>query len=536
MTKQNIIILFLSTFILFGCISLYLGQDNEADTRGYHSYIAWAWLHDQTFEDIAVDYWGSYYNPIPEMPWYLLQHWTNSARVTAFILGGIHGMLELGVGLLAYWLLGSTTAGIVCAVAATLSPSFMQNLGTSYHDNEAAILALIGLFLMFKSMRVSSWKLSALSGLMFGLSLGWKLTGVMFVAGCGAVWLYLLISDADHVNTLKRSIIWGCGLLIGFAIVQGYWSYYLWQQTGSPFFPLYNQIFQSPLAEPIAHVINISCNNVHWSAQSFTEFLTLPYAMATKSWWTWNQYGLITASYLALSVATIGLGIARIVTRKVVDRELIVLLVFIWVTFITWAALYGPGRYLILIDCLIPIVILSVTKYVFNVRWMAPGIATVALVALFSHQAYCFRIPFAEGLSFSDVQVPTSNDPEHIVVFLPSQRGYSFLVPEFDPRITFVGLWSVDPQKFVRPEFKSTLSRRINSIIADTTNNLYVMYSPQRPGPFVNLDLTFETLALWGMAIDTTGESVLVKQRYDRGMRDWLPYQVIISPVERIAK
>jgi len=522
MKTAHVVILIVLTFIVFGCVSLYLGQDDEADTRGYHSYIAWAWLNDQTFQDIAVDYWASYYNPIPEMPWYLLQHWTNSARVTAFIIGGIHGLLALGIGLLAYWVGGKDIfLGVLCFVCFVFSPSYIHALGTQGHDIEAAILFLFSLFLILK---YSTIKAFCISGFIAGLAFGCKLTGIIFIVGFYVVIIYGFIHSKNRTEIIKQIIAWTAGVLVGFVIVQGYWSYVLWVNTGNPIFPLYNHIFSSPFAEHSTFVVD------KWKPKSIADVLLMPYYMATKSWWTDTQYGLFSSLYIALVLSWVFLAYKNIKHKCNETFSINSLFLFSMSSFVAWAVLYGQARYLLLTDGVTAVVALSSVSMVTNRYRRIAMVAVVTIILVSSGWYYLFRVDFNNGRVFSDVVVPSSSDPNKTVVFLADNRHLSFLVPEFDKDITFIGLWSTGITSFVHPEYGSLLSKKITSIIEDSTISKYAMFCIERE-PFAS-----ENMELWGLKLDQTSPFVMVEQRYDRYTKYRDPFHVVISPVERLTK
>src|SRR4051812_35601818 len=58
--------------LLFGFLSLALGQDDNWDLRNYHWYNPYALLNGRLQIDMAPAQWQSYFNPLIDVPYYLL--------------------------------------------------------------------------------------------------------------------------------------------------------------------------------------------------------------------------------------------------------------------------------------------------------------------------------------------------------------------------------------------------------------------------------------------------------------------------------
>src|SRR5213595_3088398 len=85
--------------VLFGLLSLMLGQDDNWDLKNYHLYNAYALLHDRIGFDMAPAQWQSYFNPALDVPYYLLTSWF-PGPVAGFLFGLLHGLnfvLVLGI-------------------------------------------------------------------------------------------------------------------------------------------------------------------------------------------------------------------------------------------------------------------------------------------------------------------------------------------------------------------------------------------------------------------------------------------------------
>jgi hypothetical protein len=77
--------------ILFGLLSIALGQDDNWDLRNYHWYNPYALLNGRLPVDMAPGNWQSYFNPLIDVPYYVLNQWLPGPAV-GFVMGFVHGL------------------------------------------------------------------------------------------------------------------------------------------------------------------------------------------------------------------------------------------------------------------------------------------------------------------------------------------------------------------------------------------------------------------------------------------------------------
>jgi hypothetical protein len=119
-------------------------------------------------------------------------------------------------------------------------PIFLSQVGTSFADPLCSLLILGGiLFLYMRRTRGF-----VLSGLALGAAVGLKLTTAPFAI---AAFIGLLVAWRDWAVTPRRLSAFCVGGMLGFLLTGGYWALTLYLETGSPVFPFYNGVFQSPL-------------------------------------------------------------------------------------------------------------------------------------------------------------------------------------------------------------------------------------------------------------------------------------------------
>ena len=126
--------------LLYGLLSLAMGQDANWDLRNYHWYNAFAFLNNRLDFDILPAQTPTFYNPTMDLPFYLLAT-RFPARLVGFLLGMVQGLNGVLLFALAYRLLRlenplyRTLAAIAIAIVGLLGGGTLAELGTTFYDN-----------------------------------------------------------------------------------------------------------------------------------------------------------------------------------------------------------------------------------------------------------------------------------------------------------------------------------------------------------------------------------------------------------------
>src|SRR4051794_2250221 len=89
---RNIIYFLLGLMpIIFGLLSIVLGQDSNWDLRNYHWYNAHAFLNGRLDFDMVPAQTPTFYNPTIDLPLYLIAD-KIPTRAAGFVLGLVHGL------------------------------------------------------------------------------------------------------------------------------------------------------------------------------------------------------------------------------------------------------------------------------------------------------------------------------------------------------------------------------------------------------------------------------------------------------------
>lgn len=236
--------IFIFLAVLFGCFSLYLGQDINWDLLNYHYYNGFAAIHHRHAMDIAPALMQTYLNPLFDLWNYAILS-LPSAKVAVFVLG----MHSAVIGVVLYKIadllfVHSRWNTIVALVIGMSGAASVSLLGTTTNDQYSALLVLLAFYLLLSALfSLSEWRI-ALSGWLVGIAIGGKLT-----AACYFVGLVVSVFCAAPLFYKRKWIaLFSVFALFGFVLINGYWMVHLYQQFQNPFFPYYNNIFHSSFA------------------------------------------------------------------------------------------------------------------------------------------------------------------------------------------------------------------------------------------------------------------------------------------------
>lgn len=234
-----------------GCASLILRYELLWDFANYHYYNPWAFFNDRWMYDIAPAGINTFFNPLLDIPLYLLIKyfndypnliifiqglWSGAAAFMAFQLAKI--FFDFGT-----WK-GRIQTFLAVAIGVTSWPFFMQ-IGTSTNEMPIAIMVMFSWWLLFKELKDEksiSTKAFFVSGLVLGMAAGLKLTAATYCVSTG---ISLILCYKMFKPFPKLIGLFILGGIIGFLITNGFWMWRLWQTFENPVFPLLNNIFQS---------------------------------------------------------------------------------------------------------------------------------------------------------------------------------------------------------------------------------------------------------------------------------------------------
>ena len=229
-----------------------VGQDHNWDLQNYHYYDPFAWLHGRLSLDIAPAQMQTWHNPLLDVPLYLMTRAGWPAFVVSVWLA-LPMMLVLYLLLRMYQVLGGnpTRLGLVAlGVIALTGAAAYAEIGTCFNDAYVAAGILAALYLLLResteSDRARTW---LIAGLLAGVVTALKLTAGAYCLGLAGA-AVAMPSFRSMPGRLAALLLGG---IVGFGLAYGYWGTLLFHLHGNPFFPYFNQIFQSPDATLTSH-------------------------------------------------------------------------------------------------------------------------------------------------------------------------------------------------------------------------------------------------------------------------------------------
>jgi hypothetical protein len=458
-----------------GGIALLLGKDADWDFLNYHWYNPYAFLTGRMGVDVAVAHHATYYNPLPDIPFYLIATSISSAAAV-FALGAAQGLNAVPL----YWMSRATLAapyrlwgaGLITLLG--LSGSMTARLiGKNNNDNLLSVLVLFALAIVVcasgklaKGGRTALlW--SALAGFLVGSAAGLKPVEAIYAMGLAAA---LLVIPGRPQARLARLAAGALGGASGVLIFGGFWFLTLAKLTGNPLFPYFNDLFGSPLA------LEASYRDLRFIPEGLIGALSYPFRFSI-------DYRLaddmpfrdfrVLAAYVAVPLSLAAWAAGRAAHRPLVMTDgLRIIFAFAGASYVAWLLLFGIYRYLITLEMLAPLLIVGALGLIPaspRVRLFASGIVLLAL-------ALATRYDFGPRAGLSDphvrVDAPEIPDPSEAMI-LTSGYGEptAFIIPELPPEIPVLRI-----QGFLAgPDDGSRLTAMMRERVAAHRGALYLL-------------------------------------------------------------
>jgi hypothetical protein len=422
--------------LLTAVYAVWAGRDSNWDLLNYHYYNVFAWLNGRQEMDLALGQLQTLFNPLLHLPLYFGMEYLD-ARVYAALLGATQGL-----NLILIWSIAKTAwpaneslpryGPVLVALTAGCGAGFLSQLGTSFGDTLLTIPMLGALRLIIANRR-STW-LVLLAGVLGGVACGLKpVAGIYAIALAAA----LAIMPATLRVRSGRLALLAAGGLIGFAASAGWWCWRVWQWTGNPFFPYYNDLFESPL---------------YWDERYvFSFFLPKTLLEAVMYPWLWlanptrvSEMRFINLAIPGLLTLVVVLGIARLLGLRAQgpttnNPSVRALFVFWFVGYVLWLTQSSVYRFAVGLEMLAPLLVV-----VLLVRWVPPDLLRVRVVAVLivlmivNRPANFGRFDYASRtMAMTPIQVP-----KETMMAVAGWAPLSYVVPAFPDGIPFVRIQS----------------------------------------------------------------------------------------------
>lgn len=250
--RKKDILLLLAFLMISGILTLSLGQDKSIELQLYHYFNVHSFLTHRMSQDIVPCGIQSYFNPILDIPYYLLSKYLNNyPRIFVFLQGFWGGILMFLIYKITDFIfkkpgIEKTFFILFSIIVGTSGWVYILELGTCLDDLQVSIFSLLTLYILLKTIFKPASKkrtsLIFLAGLSLGIGVGLKLTICIFATAFLLTLLFLYKKISSPIKTIFYFLL-GCS--IGFLIIDGHWLYTVYSQFKNPVFPFLNNFFKS---------------------------------------------------------------------------------------------------------------------------------------------------------------------------------------------------------------------------------------------------------------------------------------------------
>lgn len=428
------------------------GKDASWDFRNYHWYIPYAFLHGRLGFDIAVAHQATYYNPLLDVPYYLLATHLK-AWIALATLGAVQGASVVPLYFLCRSLLRIEWHRWCCAILALLSMLGGLNLylaGATYYDNVMSLLVLSALALVVgQRARLAEGSLAqgmlvaACAAFLVGSAVGLKLPEAPFALGLAAA---LAVLPGSAGRRMARLFAAALGGVAGFALFDGFWMGEMARLTGNPIFPYFNQYFHSPLALAAPY------RDLRFIPRSLAHQLLFP-LLFSLDWRVaddlpFRDIRVGVAYVLIIAAVPVWLVTRRRESRLVDGSVAAALMVFAAVSYFAWLKVFAIYRYILVLEMLSPLLIAAAVGL-----WPVSARARIvsAVLLLFAVQA-CTRMYESGRAPVTDpyvqVSIPPIPHPARSMIVMTGEAPLGYLVPSLPASIPVLRIdgWLIQPR------------------------------------------------------------------------------------------
>jgi hypothetical protein len=492
MVVRNLLILLIS-MMMGGLIAVHFGKELNWDLANYHFYNPFYFLHKRWL----IDYWPTTFIHVHLTPtldfltYFLIQY--VPTKMAVFMLGAVHGINLCLLFCIARLILSTlprmrylNLTAFSTALLGLYGPTVLPGIGSFQHDNLVSLFVLAFVLLHMQCLllyaREGRWAYPRffLASVLLGVGVGCKLTAGIFV---GAALLSFLFLSMPWRQRFVLLLVFCLGVVTGLLLSSGYWMLFLWQTYHSPFFPLWNGIFQSPDFPPY------NWHDQRFLPKGWLEALFYPFYFSLDGRTADTpfrdfRFALVYALFLIYALVSLKkwrdkdcLSTAMPSDTQAMWRWLSLFFIF---SYILWQSYFSIMRYIAVLEMLAPLMIfLLIDRLIYDALLR---FATVLLAFLFMAgtmlPSSMVRAPWYEG-SYFNVTLPAfvqETKQATVLVAFPAfaintfPRPQTYLIPFFPPEWRFVGI------SFLRHDY--TVPHALPAL-AKSQQTLYLLGSPE---------------------------------------------------------
>jgi hypothetical protein len=401
-----------------------LGMDGFWDTANYHVYIGWAASELSSFRYGSVAQYHTFLNPIIDIVNY------KTYFLHPFVGAAFHSIaLSATLVVLSYIAFevcrsknnsGYVIYALLAVVMGATGAMTVSLFGSFTNEHITALFLVIALWLSVVYLQRGSLRVLFFSGFLAGAAVGLKLTSTPF--SLGLLLSIVLISKFDR-RTFLCVIV---AAIIGFAAIDGVFMVLRWQETGNPFFPLANNIFQSPFYPSI------------WISFGKFEPSQIGYYLLLPIRWIYSgdfseastvRDGRLFLAYAGLAMLAVSVIFKK---EKLNKQELLVVLFFIF-SWLLWIVIFRIYRYLVVLELLSGIIFFMGLGKFIPATDSAKKISVILLVSVFLGVVTVYpnwgRRDWGHDFAISNIREKLPPNEAATVIFFADER-LSYLAPK----------------------------------------------------------------------------------------------------------
>jgi hypothetical protein len=474
LSVSRIFIFFYRIFPVVFCASfaIFAGKDLNYDALNYHSYLPFSLFEGRMEQDFYPAGPQSYLNPVGYSFFYFLIKIFDSSIWVAIFLAISHSSIvyilyliskNLVVDLIGERSIRAEILSVVSVVLGCCTLMLIQEIGSSFIDIYTASLNLFALYCIISMRARRDVWLVVMAGAAVGVSVAFKSTAVIYAFPLFAAFL---VKVGPPAGNFRLILIFCVVALAAYAAIAGFWLYRVYEYTGNPIFPLFNNIFCSDF------YYCQSFSQVRFQKESFSDYFLWPALMAMPVTWYYSELIAPDIRFLVLVVASFGLALKeRSMTFKP-GSSLGLVVVFYLLAFIPWILLLGNGRYAIELFVLVGPLLTLVLYRLMNRRFFVYAILLIAgiqIAAVLVVGKYRWA-PVSFGGEWFDFSIPEElKASPHLYVSIDGQSA-SFVALKVHPESAFINMSG----QLTLP-FEDALQSRFNFIRSNQSSEIKIL-------------------------------------------------------------
>ncbi len=484
--------------VIGGITSVCLGQDANWDLKNYHLYNAFAFLHDRMHTDLFAAGMQTYFHPVLDIPYYLMsmQVLSGHPRILAFVMGMPYGVLIFLVFLIAANIISAfeDNKPVVYAVsaAATLfgatGSATISQTGTTFNEIPVVVLLLAGLLPIisgFKTHRDANDSTLWLAGLLFGAAAGLKLTAAIYAPAAATA---IFFTAKHRRRGFMQTAFFCTGWVVAFMLVWGWWGWKLYELTGNPVFPMFNSIFHSPW------IAERSGMDYRFKPDFLMQAIFYPFYWMSEGPMTVAEPEFSDPRFAIGFIGFFGLTASLWLTKRMngasrreadqpvnaacMNPAVKFLLIFVFVGYIVWEALFSILRYAAILESLLGVIVFSLLILIarkarsrFRFAFLGTALSiTIGLSVVLTSYPTWGRVEYSDQVfRFSRTVLPENS----LVLFFSKPVAYCApFISRDNPGARFVGI-EIEPAAVSFRDYD--LGRHIAGRIASHEGPVYVV-------------------------------------------------------------